>query len=509
MKVLRANATAIAVAVSTCFFVGAVTAGAVPTSGSRAHAATVLRNGTFQQGIRGWWGYHARLTRAHTPHHATAARAVVRRKVTRGGVVLWPRVRTQLRRGSLVRATAAVRAGRRGDVVCLRVRTLAGARVDQGRASCVRANGRWQRVTTPRVRTRRADDSIGFGVYLVRPRIGATLVVDDAAVHVVRALARNDSVGSSPGGLLVGISANAQGSSDPAHTESQVVDLGIHNMREDFVRSGPGTFDQAKWDRIFTGAAQRQITILPLFTNASDYRDGAFVAAAVARYAPGGTFWRDHPELDPHYAPVFWEVGNEPYYKGETAQGYARDFRAAVVAGRSANPNAKFLVAAYVDWLDRAAGRWTPWVDSLYEAVPDLNAYADGWTLHPYPDGRDPLLWTPSTSDWNYQYQQFLRIHDEFAAHGAGALPMWITEIGWTTTGKDSVSADEQARFMLEAADLLKGLPWAKALFYYQLQDGGPADGDPEHGYGVLAANGSPKPAYSALRSIASAHAAR
>ena len=64
-----------------------------------------------------------------------------------------------------------------------------------------------------------------------------------------------------------------------------------------------------------------------------------FAAAAVARYGPGGTFWRRNKELDARLAPRFFELYNEPYLGldvpgGPEPEAYARTVAAAVPAVR-------------------------------------------------------------------------------------------------------------------------------------------------------------------------------
>ena len=99
----------------------------------------------------------------------------------------------------------------------------------------------------------------------------------------------------------------------------------------------------------------------------------SFVAAAVQRYGPRGVFWRTHPKLAP-YAPVWFELWNEPYLPGPdrlSAPDYANLVVAAVKTGRRANRSARYLVAAE-DGYARIAGGAANWVDDLFAARPDL-----------------------------------------------------------------------------------------------------------------------------------------
>ena len=279
--------------------------------------------------------------------------------------------------------------------------------------------------------------------------------------------------------------------------------LGVDWVRQDFTSLGPGRIDERRWDMIFRRAALARIHLLPLFSN-DEYKDHVVVAGAVARYGPGGVFWRLHPRLDDRYAATWWEVGNEPW-NTTTPQDYAVAYKDAVAAGRRANPRARFLIAAFSAWPRPGGGVYGSWVEPMYKAVPDLNRYVDGWTDHPYCNGLDPDVWDPGAVTWYWQFKQFTRVHREFARHGAGDLPMWITEFGYPTEGDRSVDRATQASYLENAVRILTGYSYARALFVYQLQDWGPRDGDREHYFGVVGADGARKPAFRILRKVASA----
>ena len=285
--------------------------------------------------------------------------------------------------------------------------------------------------------------------------------------------------------------------------EGRVHALGVDWVRQDFTRVSPGRIDQRRWDSIFRRAALGHIHLLPLLTGDA-YEDHAVIAGAVARYGPGGVFWRRHPRLDASYAATWWEVGNEPW-NTTTPETYAVAYKGAVAAARAANPRARFLIAAFSAWPKPGGGVYGSWVSPMYDAVPDLNRYIDGWTDHPYCNGLNPAVWDPGSSTWYWQFKQFTRVHEEFADHGAGDLPMWITEFGYPTNGDRSVDRTRQAKYLQDAVRILGRYAYAQALFVYQLQDWGPRDGDREHYFGVVQADGATKPAFSALQKVAGA----
>lgn len=483
----------------------AVVVGSSAARSDRSSAgAQLLANGDFSSGLSGWWGRNARLVAGrHTGAGLRPTRVLVGRRTSGAGIATWPRVRSRRAPGTLVVARASVRAAGAGGPVCIRVREFGRSGLAAVGTHCARATTSWRQVQV-RYRLKTSHGSLGVVVYRLHPRRGLAFEVKRVSLRA-RGFATSRRAGTTASTTLtLGISANSQAwGSNAGVMQDRVVRLGLHWLREDFLPSGPGQVDSTRWDAVFAAAAARRLMILPIFTNPEDYEDTAFVASAVARYGPGGLFWRQHPELDGSFAPTWWEVGNEPYWKNQTPATYARDYKAAVVAGRAANPDVKFLLAAYPAWRNPRTGQWESWVASLFSAVPDLAGYVDGWSDHPYCNADGPSAWTPDSPDWYWQFLQFTKVHAEFAAHGLGDAPMWLTEFGYSTAGDRSVTEAQQADYLVQAVRLLQGYSYAQALFLYQLQDWGPRDGDREHYFGLSRADGTPKPAWAAVAELA------
>jgi hypothetical protein len=462
----------------------------------------LLANGDFKAGLRGWWGRNAVLHSARPSRTVHATRIVVRRRTSHAGIATWPRIASRDVAGSIVTAGAAFRARRAGGPVCIRVREYAGRRLASTKVHCTRAAGTWKQIQV-RYRLRARGGALGVVVYRVNPRRGLAFEVKRVSLRA-RSLSSARSARSESPAFALGISANSQGwGSSAGVVQDRVAHLGLHWLREDFVRAPGGKLDSGRWDAVFAAAAARGLTILPVFTNTSDYEDTSFVAAAVARYGPGGSFWSEHSGLDASHAPTWWEVGNEPWMQGQTPGSYAKDFRAAVTAGRAANGAARFLLATFSTWKNPSSGQWESWVTPMFSAAPDLARYVDGWSNHPYCNGDAPTRWDPSAPNWVWEFLQFTKVHAELADHGLGDAPMWLTEFGYSTAGDRSVSEQQQADYLVQAAHLLPDYPYARALFLYQLQDWGPRDGDREHYFGISRADGSPKPAWAAVAQLA------
>jgi polysaccharide biosynthesis protein PslG len=330
---------------------------------------------------------------------------------------------------------------------------------------------------------------------------------------------------SPPGssGLIVGTVVNAAGGGssalDPALT------AGVRWVREEIwwptVEQNQGTLDWSGSDSLFLNAAEKGVQILPLvggipsWAGASDKTMpsdpsgfATFVAQVTARYGPGGAFWQAHSSLS-QYAPVNFEIWNEPWLPSSSdpvdPARYARLFKAAAIAGRAANPAARFIVAA--EWQYHASdGSWRNWVDDMYAAVPDLNSYFDAYSTHPYGNGSVDN-WTPGNGDAS-EARRLEVVHDDFVARGAGDKKMWVTEMGWSTcSGGDNCYSEAEQKQDLARFDELARTSWSSfmaATFYYRLTDLNGSDRtNRELWYGLIRADGSFKPAYDTLRTIA------
>jgi hypothetical protein len=334
-----------------------------------------------------------------------------------------------------------------------------------------------------------------------------------------------------PGGgrpLRVGLNANTQAYGARAGAaQDRARATGARWLREDFewdlVQPRPNEWDWSRYDGVVAGAAARGMVVLPLLSGSASWAApawnvfppdraayGEYVARVVARYGPGGTFWRSRPALA-EYAPTHFELWNEPYLelfsidRVDPAR-YARLVRTAVAAGRAANPRARFLIEADT-FYTAGPGDYRNWIHDMYRAVPGLSRWFDGVAVHPYSSERSPDVYTPRRpTRW-----QFRRIEEEraaFVSHGAADKPFWITEIGWSTCGGDTdcVSEGVQAANIARVFELARTRyrSFVEAVFVYHLDDWGPADGsNKDYWFGLTRRDGSRKPAFAAVRDAA------
>jgi hypothetical protein len=147
------------------------------------------------------------------------------------------------------------------------------------------------------------------------------------------------------------------------------------------------------------------------------------LAGWAAEFGPGGSFWNGR--ADGHLAVRQIEFGNETSYSyqyGDTWSDQSYKDRAKLYATRFAQARAAIAATGrQVGLLAQADDGGTgsaAWVDSMFDAVPNLAQLVDGWTVHPYgPRG----VWEPKLD----------RLIAQTAANGApGTIPIDITEYG-------------------------------------------------------------------------------
>jgi hypothetical protein len=272
-----------------------------------------------------------------------------------------------------------------------------------------------------------------------------------------------------------------------------------------------GVRDWSEYDELVSAAARRDTSLLMVIASCPDWAcpdlsgpprgdalaaHHAFVRDAVGRYGTGGSFWQAHPELP--YRPVTdWQVWNEvnatEFWKpGPDAAGYAQFLQAEAAVIRSADPEATVVLSGLTDY---GQVRAADFLDQLY-AQPGFTDSFDVLALHAYAHD------APAVG----------RLLDRFRAvserHGDGARRLWITEIGWATTGPGApitVTPQDQAERLRSSFDMVLSCRdrWAlDRAYWFAYRDMRPPEGQPDvPGYhtGLLDTEGRPKPAWAAL----------
>src|SRR6201989_1299105 len=243
---------------------------------------------------------------------------------------------------------------------------------------------------------------------------------------------------------FIGISPQNNGN---AHEHEVMGDAGIQSVRLPLywaaVEPENPAFAERQWDsfdREVRLAADAGMETLPFITSTPKWVSpvridvpvatahqrrawASFVQAAVRRYGPGGSFWREEDELP--YIPVRrWEIWNEENIVSFAAKPEPARFATLIrIAGRVIHreaPGSKVIVGglfgrplqippnvASGDFLSR-----------LYRARP-IKRFFDGVALHPY------------VADARAMGTQLTNLRRIMRRHHDGATPLYVTELGW------------------------------------------------------------------------------
>jgi hypothetical protein len=213
-----------------------------------------------------------------------------------------------------------------------------------------------------------------------------------------------------------------------------------------------GGFDFAAFDQEVADAAASRMRVLPFLWGSPDWviREldgtacqeciafaprrgqalaawGAFVAAAVARYGRGGTFWSEHPEL-PAMPIRRWQIWNEQnsrtFFKPRARpRAYAKLLRTASRAIQRTDRSAEVILGGMAELAgSRRAVTGSRYLERLYR-IRGIERRFDAVGVHPYGAKVGGAL---------AQVRRFRRIAVQ---GGDRRSAIWITETGWSSAG--------------------------------------------------------------------------
>jgi hypothetical protein len=224
------------------------------------------------------------------------------------------------------------------------------------------------------------------------------------------------------------------------------------------------SYDWTGLDQVVGLAAKARIRILPFLYGTPHWLAGkattlpvrnarqrrtwtAFLRAAVARYGPGGEFWRERsPGSGVQYVPVIrrplpiraWQIWNEANffyfaYPVSPPQ-YARLLKLSSGTIRGADPGAEIILSGLFGEPTAGGSRGMPattFLDRLYD-VPGLKAAFDGVALHPYAADAEELI---------AMTEALRAVARENRDPRAG---LYLTEVGWGSQDNFNQVAFEQ-----------------------------------------------------------------
>lgn len=195
-----------------------------------------------------------------------------------------------------------------------------------------------------------------------------------------------------------------------------------------------------------------------------------------------------------------WEIWNEPDCSatGVCPQtdpaAYVPVLRAGYAGIKAGNPNAVVVTGGI-------SGANSDWIRRLYAA--GAKGSFDALALHPY---QGPAAEPPEAlpAEHPYRITNIPKVRQVMVDHGDAALPIWLTEFGWTTGRTegwhDGVDEPTQADYLRRALTLIQNnYPYVTHAFWFTIRDRD--DWTPyENSFGLLRLDGTPRPAYTALQ---------
>lgn len=309
----------------------------------------------------------------------------------------------------------------------------------------------------------------------------------------------------------------------PARLEralSIMADAGIGWVRVNWawkdLQPDDGPFDFAHLDDVARIAAEHHIQLLPILTAVPAWSSTApeqlkaerGSLSPVDRYRPAKIAdWLNYVRTAiQHYDSLYdslrvprikyWEVWNEPnipdfWPPSPDAAEYLAMLRATYQAIKAVNPEAQVVLGGLANGGLNSDG--SSYLKNLYDL--GGGSFFDVVSIHVYSHPRYGV--GPVEKSVN-------AVRAEMDAHGDKNKPLWLTEIGWSDApdawGAPTVDQNEVASFL--KAVYASPMP-ADVIFWYNFRNIFANSPDAEHNFGLVNADFSAKPAFTAFKALA------
>jgi len=283
------------------------------------------------------------------------------------------------------------------------------------------------------------------------------------------------------------------------------------------IEKAPGVYDWHLYDSYVADMTRAGLTILPVLFRAPSFHEArpagdtrhgyyppkddggfeSFATAAVRRYGPDGSFWRERPSL-PHRPLRSWQIWNEPnlyvyWLPNANPTAYTRLLKSASAAIHQADPGAEVLTGGLPH--SRFGMSIEDFVTGIYNA--GGKGSFDTLAIHPYAGGADGV------------YSIVNRFRELLDAYGDAERSIWITELGWATGGPEhpfNIGLGPQGELIKRVLGTLVNKSAQlklRGLMYFNWRDlpPDPATGDRWGLHtGLFRRDGSEKPGFTAFR---------
>lgn len=273
-------------------------------------------------------------------------------------------------------------------------------------------------------------------------------------------------------------------------------------------------FDWSLQDRLVLAAARSGITVLPVLFNPPSFHSGrppgstskntypprinasmaAFASAAVARFGPGGSLWRENRGV--RARPIrAWQVWNEPslrpYWGGKpSARAYVKLLKAVNDAIKARDRKAEVVTAGIPPSLLKGSVPIKKFIDQMYRAG-GKKAF-DTLAINTYARSAGELI------------KLMRSVRKIMNRRGDRRARIWITELGWCDKGprhRFCVGVKKQASLIRSSLKVIRkerGKLRLRGFVYFSWRDGRPYAPDFRDQWGLhtglLKLNGKSKP---------------
>jgi hypothetical protein len=144
--------------------------------------SNLIVNGGFENGLTGWYGYHATLSLVAGAVGANAARVVLNAG-TGFSVITASAPITTSTAGTVLRVSASVRSDVAGRTVCLRIRETAAGATLGGNGSCLVATADWQQFPVVVYTVQASGSAIDVYAYIDPAVAGDSFDLDEVSLQ--------------------------------------------------------------------------------------------------------------------------------------------------------------------------------------------------------------------------------------------------------------------------------------------------------------------------------------
>ncbi len=218
-----------------------------------------------------------------------------------------------------------------------------------------------------------------------------------------------------------------------------------------------------------------------MITDSNRTAYGKYCAEVVKRYSPLGVkqyeLWNE-PNL-----PMFWDPS-------PNASAYVKMIKAVYPQLKKIDSSIT-LIGCATSPLEGQPLPNIPWTNFISGVVSDSGLfYMDAVSFHQYRVDKAPEIWLNN----DIQTAQLLT---------ANSKPIWLTEVGYHTSSLwPYTTASMQADYLTRMYLLGYANPNLKRISYYDFKNDGTLGNNAEHNFGIVNYDRSPKPAYTALKTM-------